>query len=296
MKELAIVLLLVKIKSNTSLTISENKVTNEVSSTQAQAALPDSVFSATLRKHVNIKSKENKSQDIKDCIKIGNLLLFTEHYKKQLIIYNADGTLERTFHLDYKPWYLTEINRNTAAVSCPHAKTVLIINIYTGSVYDKIITKDYCFGISYNDYLYVMVGSRNICVMDLAGKVKHTLELNVVDSCHVTVHKNTLICIDKNELIRCFSLDGKVIWEFQEDKYKRLRRVTTDNEGNVYVADEDTNVVLVVSKDGKQFKEILKESDGMDMPAGIHFDKNENILMICSDRDAWLFDITKNKK
>ncbi|CAG2195038.1 unnamed protein product [Mytilus edulis] len=182
----------------------ENKVTNEVSSTHAQVA----VFSATLRKHINIKSKENKSQDFKDCIKIGNLLLFTEQDKHQLIIYNADGTLERTFHLDYKPWYLTEINRNTVAVSCPSAKTVLIINIDTGSVNDKIRTKDFCFGISYNDYLYVMVDlvtkKSLLCVMDLAGKVIRTLELHVVHSCHITVHKDMLICIDKNELIRCF--------------------------------------------------------------------------------------------
>ncbi|XP_076103272.1 uncharacterized protein LOC143072293 isoform X2 [Mytilus galloprovincialis] len=267
--------------------------------TQAQAAVGDDIpVSATFRKHVDIKSKENKSQDIKDCIKIGNMLLFTEQDKNQLIIYNADGTLERTFHLDYKPWFLTEINRNTVAVSCTSAKTVLIINIDTGSVNDKIRTKDFCFGISYNDYLYVMVGSSNkkslLCVMDLAGKVIRTLES--VHSCHITVHKNMLVCIEDNKLIRCFSLDGKVIWEFQEDIYKRLRRVTTDNEGNVYVTNEDTNVVLVVSKDGKQCKEILTESDGMDMPAGIHFDKNENILMICSDRDAWLFDIIKNKK
>lgn len=282
------------------MTISENIVAKEVSSTQAQAAVGDNIHvSATFCKHVDIKSKENKSQDIKDCIKIGNLLLFTENYKNQVIIYNANGTLERTFHLDdYKPWYLTEINRNTVAVSCPSAKTVLIINIYTGSVIDKIRTKDFCFGISYNDYLYVMVGSSNkkslLCVMDLAGKEIRTLES--VHSCHITVHKNMLVCIEDNKLIRCCSLDGKVIWEFQEDKYKRLRRVTTDDEGNVYVTNEDTNVVLFVSKNGKQCKEILTESDGMYMPAGIHFDKKENILMICSDRDAWFFDIIKNKK
>ncbi|XP_063431289.1 uncharacterized protein LOC134713952 [Mytilus trossulus] len=275
----------------------ENIVTKEESFPRAQAAVKDNMHvSATFRKHVDIKSKENKSQDIKDCIKIGNMLLFTEDNKNQLIIYNANGTLERTIHLDSEPWYLTEINRNTVAVSCPRAKTVLIINIYTGSVSDKIITKDNCFGLSYNDYLYVIVGSSLLCVMDLAGKVIRTCTLKLVDNCNITVHKNLLVCIKKNTLICCFSLDGKVIWEFEEYKYKRLRRVTTDDEGNVYVTDEDTNVVLVISKDGKKIKEILTESDGMVMPAGIHFDKKENVLMICSDEEAWLFDIIKNKK
>ncbi|XP_052083005.1 uncharacterized protein LOC127720461 isoform X1 [Mytilus californianus] len=272
----------------------ENIVTKEESFTQAQTAIGDNIHvSATLRKHVDIKSKENTSQNIKDCIKIGNMLLFTEDSENQLIIYNADGTLERTFHLDYKPWYLAEINRNTVAVSCPSAKTVLIINIYTGSVSDKIKLEKYCFGISYNDYLYVVVEFESLYVMDLAGEVIRTIDL--VHICHITVHKNMLVYID-NTSISCLSLDGKVIWKFENDKYKRLRRVTTDDEGNVYVTNEDTNVVLVVSKDGQLKKEILTESDGMDMPAGIHFDKKENILMICSDRDAWLFDVIKNKK
>ncbi|VDI67887.1 Hypothetical predicted protein [Mytilus galloprovincialis] len=225
------------------------------------------------------------------------MLLFTEDYKNQLIIYNEDGAFKRTFRLDYKPRYLTEINRNSVAVSCPQDRTVLIIEISTGSVIDRIITHDQCFGISYNmtnDFLYVVVGFKSICVMNLARQEMRILDL-CHTCCHITVHKDMLVCID-NTLITCLSLQGMFIWRFQEDKYKRLRRVTTDDEGNVYVTNEDTNVVLVVSKDGNQQKEILTESDGMNMPAGIHFDKKENILMICSDRDAWLFDVITNKK
>lgn len=223
-------------------------------------------------------------------------MLFTEDRNDQLIVYNEDGAFESTFLLDCKPRYLTEINRNTVAVSCPHDRTVLIIEIKTGSVSDRIITKDKCDGISYNmynEFLYVVVGFKSLSVMDLAGKVMRILDLFHTN--HITVHRDMLVCID-NTSISCLSLNGKFIWKFEEDKYRRLRRVTTDDEGNVYVTNEDTNVVLVVSKDGKQQKEILTESDGMTMPAGIHFDKKENILMICSDRDAWLFDVITNKK
>ncbi|CAG2206131.1 unnamed protein product [Mytilus edulis] len=63
-------------------------------------------------------------------------------------------------------------------------------------------------------------------------------------------------------------------------KYKDLRGLTTDGEGNVYVTDEITNTVLVVSYDGKNSIEVLTESNGLNRPIDIQFDKKENILLV----------------
>lgn len=92
-------------------------------------------------------------------------------------------------------------------------------------------------------------------------------------------------------------IDGKLIWKFKKDEIKDLRRVTTDDEGYVYVTDERTNTVVVVSDDGQQRREILTKSDGLIKPWGIHFDKQERILLVCnsSDGQAFLFDVEKEK-
>ncbi|VDI77458.1 Hypothetical predicted protein, partial [Mytilus galloprovincialis] len=66
------------------------------------------------------------------------------------------------------------------------------------------------------------------------------------------------------------------------DEFQDLRRVTTDDEGNVYVTNLRTHTVVVVSDDGKHHRELLTKSDGLKEPWGIYFDKKENVLLVCN--------------
>ncbi|CAG2198993.1 unnamed protein product [Mytilus edulis] len=72
-----------------------------------------------------------------------------------------------------------------------------------------------------------------------------------------------------------------------------LLPICLDSEGNVYVTDLNTNTVVVVSADGRQYREILTESNGLNCPRGIYFEKPENVLVVCNRQDgqAFLFDV-----
>ncbi|CAG2252828.1 unnamed protein product [Mytilus edulis] len=248
--------------------------------------------SVTLRQQLNITKSENESLFISSCIKTGNTLVFTDCNNKRLIICNSDGTDIHHIPLSYKPRFITEIDSNTVAVSCNNDSTILIINISTRSITSTINTSGFCDGISYNDNnLYVVIGGI-IHVMDLTGKVIRTIPVPTDDIRDITVDRDRLVCIDYiTSSIYCCSLDGKVMWKFKKDEFQDLRRVTTDNEGNVYVTDRRKNTVIVVSDDGKHHRELLTESDGLRNPCGIYFDKKENTLLICNDCDAFLFDV-----
>ncbi|CAG2218157.1 unnamed protein product [Mytilus edulis] len=251
--------------------------------------------SVTLRQQLNIKKSTNENLFITSCIKTGNTLVFTDCNNNRLIICNSDGTDIHHIPLSYKPHYITEIDSNTVAVSCLYDKTILIINISTRSITSTINTSGYCHGISYNDNnLYVVIDRSIIHVMDLTGKVIRTIPLPSNYIYDITVDRDRLVCIDITS-IYCCSLDGKVIWQFEKDEFQDLTRVTTDNEGNVYVTNEKTHTVIVVSDDGKHHRELLTESDGLDEPRGIYFDKKENVLLVCNERDgnAFLFDVIK---
>ncbi|CAC5423932.1 unnamed protein product [Mytilus coruscus] len=181
---------------------------------------------------------------------------------------------------------MTVVNINTVAVSCGYNRTILIINISTGSVTSTINTSGDCYGISYNDNnLYVVISYSIIHVMDLTGKV---IPLPSDGITNITVDRDRLVCIDPTS-IYCCSLDGKLIWKFKQDKFQDLRRVTTDNEGNVYATSYYTNTVVVISDDGQHHRELLTKSDGLNGPWGIYFDKKENILLVCNYLTERLF-------
>ncbi|XP_063410636.1 uncharacterized protein LOC134693673 [Mytilus trossulus] len=266
----------------------------EVASNQTSVKINLPV-SVTLRQQLNIKMSTNESQYITSCIKTGNTLVFTDYSNNQLIICNSDGSDIHIIPLSYKPLYITEIDSNTVAVSCGIHSTILIINISTRSVTSTIDISSYCYAISYNDNnLYVVIEGRIIHVMDLTGKVMHTIPVLSDGIRDITVDRDRLVYIDSSS-IYCCSLDGKVMWKFKKDEFEDLTRVTTDNEGNVYVTNEETHTVIVVSDDGKHHRELLTESDGLNGPRGIYFDKKENTLLVCNymDGKAFLFDVKR---
>ncbi|XP_076086192.1 uncharacterized protein LOC143056900 [Mytilus galloprovincialis] len=277
--------------------IVENEPIKEETFTHDQASDKNNLpVSVNLRKQLNIKQSTNENLFITSCIKTGNTLVFTDWSNRRLIICKSDGTDIHHIPLSYKPHDITEIDSNTVAVSCTDSN-ILIINISTRSITSTINTSGYCYGISYNDNnLYVIIDERIIHVMDLTGKVIRTIPAPSYDIHDITVDRDRLVCIHYTS-IYCCSLDGKLMWKFKMDTFQDLRGVTTDNEGNVYVTDQRTNTVIVVSDDGKHYRELLTKSDGLNNPYGIYFDKKENILLVCneSNEKAFLFDVKKNK-
>lgn len=236
------------------------------------------------------------------CVKIGNKLVFADFNVDRLIVCNANGTDMVHIALSHRPWYLTEVDSNTVAISCTNDSIILILYLSTQKVVGTINSSGHCYGISYyDDFLYVDIDGSKIQVMDLTGTVLRTIPLPSYDDMsdkiyEITVERDKFVGANSSA-IYCCSLYGKLIWSFKNE-FDTLRCVTTDYEGNVYVTNERNHTVVVVSEDGKRYRKILTESDGLANPRGIYFDKKENLLMICSSYSGkvTLFDVKKKQK
>jgi DNA-binding beta-propeller fold protein YncE len=74
--------------------------------------------------------------------------------------------------------------------------------------------------------------------------------------------------------VRCHQINGDKLWKFQDVAIiRKPRGVAVDRDLNVYVASLDNNSVVVISSDGKRCRTVLGESDGIDRPTAIYFDK-----------------------
>lgn len=221
--------------------------------------------------------------EIVDCAKVGNRLVFTgESPDARLIICEEDGRVVHFMSLDYRPLYVTEVDSNTVAVSCTLDRTILIIDVSTGSITSSIKTSDVCDGIAYADNcLYVVIEGSTIQEMDLTGTITRTIRLPVYSITSISMLGNKVVCIDGMTTF-CFSLYGELIWEISRPGYNDLHRITTDDDGNVYVTDGHRRTVAVISDNGTRFGEILVESNELVFPYSLHFDKNECKLVVCS--------------
>ncbi|XP_063409617.1 uncharacterized protein LOC134692913 [Mytilus trossulus] len=275
---------------------SEENTTTEESFSQAQTPVKYNLpVSVSLRQRINLRmSKYKNLLFITSCIKTGNTLVFTDTDNNRLIICNVDGTDIHHIPLPYKPYYMTMIDSNTVAVSYRYNWTIPIINISTRSVIRTIYTRTVFQGISYHENnLYFGIGKRTIQVMNLTDEVIRTISVPSRGIFDITVDRDRLVYTDIRS-IYCYSLDGERIWvTAKDDNTENFRRVTTDNKGNVYATNTDTHTVEIIYDKGQQQRKLLNLSDGIYKPYGIFFDKEENILVVCSAKFGLvnLFDV-----
>lgn len=119
----------------------------------------------------------------------------------------------------------------------------------------------------------------DIAVIDLNGHATRTIPNPGVDIGYLTVDKDRLYFCDRFSLF-CCDLSGNVIWEFDIEDYKDMYGLATDSKGNVYVANADGECILVVSQDGRLYKDILTNFDTFDSPISLNFDRKQNRIVV----------------
>ena len=86
-----------------------------------------------------------------------------------------------------------------------------------------------------------------------------------------------------NNSVTCYTINGEKLWEFNDASVLRQPiGVAVDNNCNIYVTSFYYSKVIVLSPDGKQWRQLLDQNDGMSGPYGISIDKTTNNILITS--------------
>ncbi|CAC5403704.1 unnamed protein product [Mytilus coruscus] len=231
---------------------------------------------------------------ITDCAIIKNKLLFIWLDTPKIIIHDTDGTFDKEMNLSCKPLRISPIDDDTVAVLCDNG-SVTFVTLSKCDEQTSIKTSRDCSGMSYMDgLLYVVVNGESIDVFTLEGNIIRTLRCPSSGIENIAVTKDKLFLTDWfHEGLYCCDLYGRVIWTcFNNDQILR-QGLTTDDDGNVYVAGLYSRNVFAISSDGNRQTELLTSSNGLDLPAAIYFDKLLKYLLVCNadDGHAFLFQI-----
>lgn len=112
--------------------------------------------------------------------------------------------------------------------------------------------------------------------------------------CYIaTFSDNIYYTYNDTSTVKCNNLQGEIKWTFQNESVLTAPRfIDVDGDGNVYVAGLPSNNVVVMSPDGQQHREMLTESEDINLPIPLHYSGQKNQLLIANIRNtAHLFNV-----
>jgi len=240
---------------------------------------------------VLLRKKERLCSQITGCtITPNGKFIFADFTTKGLHILNEDWTSD---NLDTKlpaiqyAFDVTCIDDTRLAISDGDHHQISILNIASKKIEKILNTSHWCYGITQNEgSLLLCEGSKGISRVQLSDNsisllVKHEWLPNqtyVITSGDNLYHTN-----NKTNTVSCHKINGDTLWEFEDIAIMiNPRGVAVDKDLNVYVVSDDNNSVVVISPDGKRCRTVLDESDGINQPFAICFDKVKHNLVVCN--------------
>lgn len=121
-----------------------------------------------------------------------------------------------------------------------------------------------------------------IVITNITGEVLKTLNINwQYQRLYLKATKDK-IYFTSYSTVTCISMSGEKIWEHTMKSSVSLRGITVDDHENVYVADEQSNTVIAIQHDGQSSRHVLTKSDGLCKPNALHYNIDENVLLVCN--------------
>ena len=187
---------------------------------------------------------------------------------------------------------ISVVDANTVIVTVPHKKKLQYVQILPQLELMRTIHLDFdCWRVcvSREDiYMYVRCMTpdmpREIRVLGRDGTEKRRVPVERNSSpCTITLSPSgeKIFFTDRNtDIVTCMTVDGRIVYKYENDKLKNPRGVYCDLEDNLFVCGSYSNTVHAITADGKGGGTLLTSNDGLDGPCAISYRSSDDELII----------------
>ena len=215
-------------------------------------------------------------------------------------MFSNNGNYEKDIvRFSGKPFEVSYTGENIVAVTIYNKHEIVFVNVITNTITNTVDIGYHCYGTNFNmNRLAIRViqqpTSSHIVYLDPKGKLIDRVNIPSANSAHISLRDDAIKCTDwKANTIYSYTLTGQQIWTFKDENVLRVPEgIALDKNRNVYVAGNETNNVIVLSPDGKNCKEILTQSDGLNKPYSLRINIDRDELLVCNEKGpAFLFSL-----
>ncbi|CAC5408333.1 unnamed protein product [Mytilus coruscus] len=233
-------------------------------------------------------------------------IFFLESHKNNLLKYGPNGEFHSKSRINswqYNVGYdLAVVHSNIVAVSSigNNPKQLYLINTNSTETRQVFNMGNWCYGLNYhNGTCICCTTDKGITLYDTLSKKLTYMRIlpNALNSeyeTYVTSNDNFIYYSShRDHSVVCYDFSGQVRWKYSDLTLLRTPfGVTIDSFSNIYVPGSESNNIVVISKDGKQAKQLIGVSDGFENPRVVFLHKIKSVLLVANyDGVAYLFDV-----
>jgi hypothetical protein len=253
----------------------------------------------TRKTNFNFQNQDKGRVCISGCDILPNgKLVFAEQEGKLLLMFSNNGYyLKDIVRFSGTPYEVSYTGENIVAVTIKDKHEVVFVNVITNRIINTVYIGHECCGTDFvmNRLAILVVPSftlNHIVYLDPKGQFIDRVYFPNGYSRNVSLRDDTIKCTNSG-MICCFTLKGEKMWNFRnQNVLGKPKGIALDKYRNVYVAGMETNNVVVLSPDGKNCRQILTKSDGLNEPYSLRINIDRNELLVCNaNGPAFLFSL-----
>ncbi|XP_052083856.1 tripartite motif-containing protein 45-like [Mytilus californianus] len=214
-----------------------------------------------------------------------SLILCNKHSAK-LMIYSSKIKYLCELPLAGKPWDITVVpDSDEAWVTIPESSCIQHVDADSSNV-DPPIKVPKCYGITLVEDNIALGRWGEVVIVNKDGIRVKQLEFGkgIIHSLSSGINGTIYCCEGEDGMFRCIRLlDGKVMFTYNSENFRWPVNMATDVQDNIYLLGMKSHNLHRLLPKGTFHKEMLTESDELNFPRCIAFNKNYSKLYISND-------------
>ncbi|XP_071121824.1 uncharacterized protein [Mytilus edulis] len=264
--------------------------------TQAQMIIPQlptkSIDNVTALLQQTIKTTSKNVRGC--CILPDGRLALTCSDRDMLILIKADGCKDFEMQLPGAFDVTNGTRDNILIVSSNIKKKGLsIIDIKIRAITKFIPIKYKCYGVVVHNDNVIFCTESELKILNLQTESINTItnenmsEFSCVDTNGKYIYYTALY----EDSVTCCDFKGVIQWTFTDKKnIISPRGIALNDDGFVFVS--STNLVVLISPCGKQYKRFITNSDKLRFTQALHYDKKRDILLVANrEENAFVYKV-----
>ncbi|XP_071150164.1 uncharacterized protein [Mytilus edulis] len=203
---------------------------------------------------------------------------------------SSDVKLQKQLPIPGEARSVTQISKDTIAITYPGENTIKIFNIEDDTMTKVFKLHKYCCGLSFsNASLAVGLLRDEIRIIDLAGNTLKSIHVQSESYLKFLVYSHDRVIYSDygGKAVYCVDGSGKKIWQYKQDLLGP-EGLCTDTYGNIIVAERGSSSLIVISKDGQDSKVLVRKEEGLIYPKCICVGRNDSYGFVCDSTAQYM--------